>query len=116
MADLSPLIGCTETVTLVHHLKGEEDNYTCTIVKNASWFKRLAITTSGDGAKVGNTYDSRLFGDDIGIVPSPGDYLVRGVVSAIEKPSDLQGLEYFRITAVGDNRRGGLPHWRASGQ
>ena len=113
---LSPLLGCTETVTLVHHLKDDEDTYTCTIVKSASWFKRLAITSSADGAKVGNTYDSRLFGEVVGVTPSPGDYLVRGIVENVEKPSDLKGLEHFRITAVGDNRRGGLPHWRVSGQ
>lgn len=116
MGELNPLLGCTETVTLVHHNKDDDDTYTCTIVDCASWFKRLAISTSADGAKVGNTYDSRLFGEVVGVTPTPGDYLVRGVVENIEKPSDLKELEHFRITAVGDNRRGMLPHWRVSGQ
>lgn len=110
------LLGCTETVTLVHHNKDDEDTYTCTIVNNASWFSKVTITTSGDGAKPVNTYESRLFGEVAGANPSPGDFLVKGIVTGIEKPSDLKGLEYFRITAVGDNRRGGLAHWRVSGQ
>lgn len=110
------LLGCTETVTLVHHNKDEEDTYTCTIVNNASWFSKVTISTSGDGAKPVNTYESRLFGEVVGATPSTGDYLVKGIVTGIEKPSDLKGLEHFRITAVGDNRRGGLGHWRVSGQ
>ena len=110
------LIGCTETVTLIHHDKGEEDIYICTIVENASWFSKVTISTSADGAKPSNSYEVRLFGEVLGATPAPGDYLVKGVVTGIEKPSDLKGLEYFRITAVGDNRRGGLAHWRVSGQ
>lgn len=52
----------------------------------------------------------------LSIEPSLGDFVVLGVVASIEKPSDLKNTEHFRVTAIGDNRRGNLPHWRLSGQ
>lgn len=50
------------------------------------------------------------------VEPKEGDFVVLGVVASIEKPSDLKNTEHFRVTAIGDNRRGKLPHWRLSGQ
>jgi hypothetical protein len=110
------MLGCTETVTLVHHVKGDEDTYTCHTFNNASWFSKITISTSADGAKPVNTYEVRIFGDLTGIQPALGDYVVKGIIDNIEMPHDLKNAVYFRITAIGDNRRGGLPHWRVSGQ
>lgn len=108
------MIACNETITLVKHTTDtDEDVYTCTTVTGASWFYKTVITTSGDGAKPANTYEVRVFSDEI--TPAPGDYIARGEVKDITKPSDLKAIEHFRITSVGDNRRGGLPHWRVSG-
>jgi hypothetical protein len=110
------MLECTETVTLIHHEKGVDgDTYICTTFEGASWYKRNTITTSGDGAKPVNTYEARIMtSEDIGA--SLGDYLARGKVESVYKPSDLAGLDKFRITAIGDNRRGPLSHWRFSGQ
>ncbi len=110
------MLGCTETVTLVHHIKNDDDTYICHTVKNASWFSKTTISTSADGAKPVNTFEVRLFGDLTGVQPALGDYVVKGTIRNVEKPADLKNSEYFRITAIGDNRRGGLPHWRVSGQ
>lgn len=111
------VIGCTETITLIHHIKGDEDDeYECHTVSKASWYQKNTITTSGDGAKPVNTYDIRVFGEFFAVEPALGDYIVKGIVEAFESLTDLKGLEYFRITAIGDNRRGGLPHLRISGQ
>ncbi len=109
------MLACDQTITLVQHIAEENgDVYKCVTVDGASWFSKTVITTSGDGAKPANTYEVRvLTGADL--APSPGDYVVRGVVKSITKPADLKGAEYFRITSVGDNRRGSLPHWRLSG-
>lgn len=109
------MLGCDKTVTLVHHDRtSDDDNYICTVLENASWFKKNTITTSGDGAKPVNTYESRILTDsDINV--SPGDWLVLGVVESVETPSSIE-LDKFRITAIGDNRRGILSHWRVSGQ
>lgn len=109
------MLGCDKTVTLVHHdRESDDDNYICTTFKNASWFKKNTITTSGDGAKPVNTYESRILTDE-NITISPGDWLVLGEVSSVETPSSIE-LDKFRITAIGDNRRGFLAHWRVSGQ
>ena len=47
-----------------------------------------------------------------------GDYIVRGAVETISKQADLDGLEYFSVLSVGDNRRSqrkDLRHWVVSG-
>lgn len=109
------MIACDQTITLVkHNTETDGDAYTCETVNGVSWFSKTVITTSGDGAKPANTYEVRIIGNT-DISPAPGDYVVRGIVKDITKPSDLKGAEYFRITSVGDNRRGSLPHWRVSG-
>lgn len=110
------MLMCNQTVTVVHHVKGvDDDSYICTPFGGASWFKKLTISTDGDGAKPINTYETRIMsGEDITV--ALGDYVVLGIVSEIEKPSDLETFDHFRITAIGDNRRGGLAHWRFSGQ
>lgn len=110
------MIECKNTITVIHHDKaGDADKYICMSYGQASWFKKLTISTSADGAKPVNTYDVRIMGD-MDIQVDMGDYVVLGTVEGIEKPSDLKNIEHFRITAVGDNRRGSLAHWRLSGQ
>lgn len=109
------MIACDQTITLIrHNLDTDTDTYTCKTVDNASWYAKTIITTSGDGAKPSNTYEVRIMGA-ADISPAPGDYVALGAVESVTRPSDLKGIEHFRITSVGDNRRGGLPHWRLSG-
>ena len=110
------MLGCTETITLVHHIKNDDDTYTCHTANKASWFSKVTISTSADGAKPVNTFEVRIFDEFLGVEPSLGDYVVKGTVEGIESPTDLKNKVYFRITAISDNRRGGLPHWRVSGQ
>lgn len=109
------MIACTETITIIQHATDtDKDLYICEVVTESSWFAKTVINTSGDGAKPANSYEARVFGA-LSISPRVGDYVARGVVKEITKPSDLKEIEHFRITSVGDNRRGGLPHWRLSG-
>ena len=111
------MLGCNQTITLVHHVADDNsDVYICHTVNNASWFAKNTIATSGDGAKPVNTYDVRIMEDLAGHIPELGDYCVLGVVEHVEKPADLKDVEHFRITAIGKNFRGVLPHWRVSGQ
>lgn len=107
---------CDQTVTLVHHVKGKDgDTYTCSTYDKASWFEKQTISTSGDGEKSVNSYEVRIMTRD-DISPSTGDYVVKGAVASVAAPSDLAQRDYFRVTAIGDNRRGKLAHWRLSGQ
>ena len=109
------MLECNNTVTLLHiDHNSDDDLLQCIILENASWFKRNTITTSEKGATPVNTYESRIMTDE-DIPFSLGDWLVLGRVESAEKPSDVT-LDKFRITAIGDNRRGMLGHWRLSGQ
>lgn len=112
------MLACDQAITLVKHIAGKDgDSYNCFSVPNASWFSSVSISTSGDGAKPGNSYVVRIPVGNVptGIAPAPGDYVVRGIVLSVDRPADLSGHEHFRITAVGDNRRGGLAHWKVNG-
>ena len=109
------MLECNNTVTLLHiDHTSDDDSIECIILENASWFKRNTITTSEKGATPSNSYESRIMTEgDINV--ALGDWLVLGRVESVEKPSDVT-LDKFRITAIGDNRRGMLGHWRLSGQ
>ena len=110
------MLECNNTVTIIHHDRASDDDlYICTAYDSASWFKKKTITTSADGAKPVNTYDVRIMTDEE-IEVDLGDFVALGNVDAFETQSDLKDFDYFRITAVGDNRRGILAHWRVSGQ
>lgn len=111
------MLACDQTITLVKHIAAADgDSYSCRIVDHASWYSRVSIVTSGDGAKPVNTYEVRIMSALEGAAPELGDYCVHGEVSGVKKPADLKEREYFRITAIGKNLRGNLPHWRLSGQ
>lgn len=108
-----------QTITLVKHVKTDTgDTYACYSMGGASWFSKTTISTSGDGAKPVNSYTVRVPSEyfPTGVKPDNGDYITRGVVTAVSKPSDLNSVEHFRITSVGNNLRGNLPHWRVDGQ
>lgn len=109
------MLACDKTITLVHHVKDDEDTYICTVITDASFFKKTTIATSKDGATPSNTYECRVI-NNRSIEPALGDYVVLGEVKEVKSPSDLKEYDKFRITAIGDNRRGYLPHWRLSGQ
>lgn len=110
------MLACDQTITIVQHVANAEgDSYACTVCHGASWFAKTNITTSGDGAKPSATYEVRIMGA-VGGAFSLGDYVVRGEIAEVGKPADLKSREHFRITSIGDNRRGILPHWRLSGQ
>lgn len=109
------MLACDQTVTLIKHItENDGDSYTCETIHGVSWFTKTVITTSKDGATPANTYEVRIL-NGVGISPAPGDYVARGEISSVQRPSDLKEVEHFRITSVGDNRRGSLPHWRVSG-
>lgn len=115
---MAKLLMGDETITLVKHKKTDtSDAYVCYAMAGASWFASRTISTSADGAKPVNTFTVRIPGEYVptGVSPETGDYIVKGVVTSVSRPSDLSGREHFRITAVGNNNRGNLPHWRVSG-
>lgn len=111
---------CNESVTLIRHLREDDgDRYLCVPIRGASWYAKTEVVKTEKGLTTGNVLKCRipekLLPEDV--TPAKGDYLVHGVVEALEKLSDLNGLgpENFVITAVGDNRRGRFRHWLLTG-
>lgn len=113
------MLACTETVTLVHPVREDDgDAYTCIAIHGASWHRKAVVALDGDGAKPVPVCKVRIPAENMpeGAVPEEGDYLVRGVLEAVERaPADFAGREYVLLTTVGDNRRRRFPHWFLSG-
>lgn len=112
------MLGCNETVTLLQRREdGDMDVYTAVVIQTASWFGKAGMAATVKGLTPQNTCKVRIMARDMppGVTPCKGDYMVRGVMKAIQRPADLEGAEYFLVTAVGDNRRGRLAHWVVSG-
>lgn len=113
------MLACTETVTLVHPIRGDDgDTYACTVIHGASWHRKAVIAQDGNGAKPVPVCRVRIPAGNMpeDMSPEEGDYLVRGVLEAARRvPADFGGMEYMLATTVGDNRRGRLQHWFLSG-
>lgn len=113
-------LACNEKATLIHHVRTQNaDTYVCHILNAISWYEKEAVDVSRDGAKPVNVCKVRipaaLIDENPAAMPQKLDFMVHGECGGIEKASDLQGLPYFQITAVSDNRRGHLPHVAVSG-
>lgn len=101
------LLACTDTVTLVRQIQTTEgDSYACQVIAGVSWHSKAGDSLSRDGEQPSGTVVVRI---PEPLVPDPlpqaGDYLVHGVLASCPDRRALDGLEYFRIAAVGDNRR-----------
>lgn len=109
---------CNKTVTLVHHIKGKDaDTYECHIIDGASWYEKVQVSISSDGARPKNAIIARIPEKNLPKqLPETSDFLVFGTVEAVSRPSDLKGIKHFQITSVSDNRLKCLfPHVRVSG-
>ncbi len=103
----------SETLTLVHPVRTKTgEAYTCTAINGASYHMTTAVAAQAQGSTAENTVKARLPAD---CVPEVGDYLVCGVVEAIESTADLAAMAYCTLQSVADNRRGHLPHWAVVG-
>ena len=113
------MLMCNETVTLVRHIAERDgDRYECIAIVGASWYGKAQMVVSVQGAAPQNTYKGRIPEAlmPTGITPCKGDWLVRGVIASVDRaPDAFANREHFRITAVGDNRRGRFSHWVVSG-
>lgn len=113
------MLMCNETLTLVQHIREDDsDRYVCAQIKGGSWYRKMAVAISTDGAKPVNTCRSRIPAAALpaDVVPKEGDFLVRGSLTAVSKiPVDFAGVDFILISSVGDNRRGRFQHWAVSG-
>lgn len=116
------MLVCTETITLVQRKYDKEtdtDTYSCTIIEGVSWFGKLVAAASEKGLVGETKVTVRIPEANMpDVVIQRGDFIVHGVVETIVKQADLEGLEYFSVLSVGDNRRSqrkDLRHWGVSG-
>lgn len=111
---------CDETLTWVRQIRTNDgEEYTCCSVKG-SWEGKTGIAQTTKGISPQNTYTARIPAADLPdtFIPQKEDYLVRGMVKEVmNAPQDFAGMEYMKITAVSDNRRGvvWLWHWEVNG-
>ena len=106
---------CNKKVTLVHHVRGaDKDTYECHVIDGVSWYEKVEVSTSSDGAKPQNTVISRIPEKNLPeCLPEISDFLVYGVVESVSRPSDLRGTKHFKIKSLSDNRHDRLlPHVR----
>lgn len=116
------MLACTETITLVQRIYDnatDTDSYICTPIEGVSWFGKLVAAVENKGLRGETKVTVRILEDSMPeVVIQRGDFIVRGTVETISKQADLDGLEYFSVLSVGDNRRSqrkDLRHWVVSG-
>lgn len=109
---------CNDTVTLIKHDKTQKgDTYQCTVIVGASWHAKTAVKLENGGVAAANVIKVRIPEENIpeGLRLHAGDYVAHGIVSNMEKLSDLKGTEYMKVMTVSDNRRGLMRHWAVTG-
>lgn len=108
------MLVCNETVTLVRHVPERDgDRYECEVVVGVSWFgKRGDQPSAQSGEAPRSEYTVRIpAGLAPQVLPKAGDIAVRGILAEYTDKKCLEGREWFRVSYVGDNRRGRfLPH------
>lgn len=113
------MLATTETITLyrrTYDQKAEHDSYLQWEIKGVSWFSKWVIGTEGKGAGDRSEYMVRIPTKvSLPTEIQTGDMIARGVCPPITHQKELAGREHFTVTSVGDNRRGGLPHWAVRG-
>ena len=113
MQSMKNFLGCSETVTVVRHVKTPDtDAYTCEVIVGVSWFSKRGATVSagGEAPEVETVVriPAEVCPEEL---PKKDDLIVRGALGAYESRKSLEGYESFRVALVGDNRRARLlPH------
>lgn len=119
------MLACTETITLVQRKYDKEkdtDSYICTRIEGVSWFSKLVATVESKGLRGETKVTVRIPEDSMpDVVIRVGDLIVRGGIDSVKRQADLdnlEGLKYFTVLSIGDNRRSqrkDLRHWVVSG-
>lgn len=115
-----------------------DDRWLRTQITGVCWYGGQAVTVSDNGLLTASSYTVRI---PLESAPTarryagPGEYanataeaqdglwtlqagdiVVRGLVDDMAPPKASDKAPHFVITAVNDNRRGGLPHWKVTGK
>ena len=108
------MLGCTETVTFVRLVKGEDDDaYEARTLSGVSWFNKTRIKAEGTGVVYDNVVYIRIPAKALpeDWLPAEGDHVFHGTPGgSITTPAQLAAYKPRKVMTVGDNRRGRLPH------
>lgn len=113
------MLMCGETVTLV---KCDGEEYVTTVFEGVSWFDKTQIKLENTGMVYANAVKIRIPAETLTtdtLQPEVGDSVFRGTIpegAALRTPKDLAAYHPRKVMAVGDNRRGRLPHVVVIGQ
>lgn len=113
------MLMCNETVTLV---KCDGEEYVTTVYEGVSWFDKTQIKLENTGMVYANAVKIRIPDESMpagALLPEVGDSVVRGTIpegAVLLTPKDLAAYHPRKVMAVGDNRRGRLPHMVVIGQ
>lgn len=114
------MLACTETVSFVRLVKGEDDDsYAVTTITGVSWFNKTRIKAEGTGVVYDNIVYIRIPAAALPAdwLPAEGDHVFRGEpTGAIMTPAQLSVYKSRKVLTVGDNRRGRLAHVAVIGQ
>lgn len=113
------MLACTETITILqlrYDSDTDKDVYKSWIVNGVSWFSKLVVELDGKGLAGKSEFKVRIPAS-IALLTmiQPGDIMVRGNAGIVQKAADFKDMEHFTVLSVGDNRRGGVPHWAVRG-
>ena len=116
------MLACTETITLVrmeYDPLADTDAYTCAPIHGVSWYGKLVAAVESKGLRGETKVTVRIPEDNMpDMTIQRGDIIVRGEITHVGRQAELEGLEYFKVLSVGDNRRSRrkeLRHWVVSG-
>lgn len=112
------MLACNETVTVVRY-DDDAEAYIATEFVGVSWFDKTQVKLEDKGLVFANAVKVRIPADVLGDkeLPSVGDHVFLGAPDGeITTPAQLAAYHPRKIMAVGDNRRGGLPHVVVIGQ
>ena len=107
------MLCANETVTVI---RCDGEVYTATLYSGASWFEKTGVVLADKGLVSENSVRVRIPAASFpsgAALPVAGDHILRGALPfgrTVQSPADLAVLGARRIMAVGDNRRGGIPH------
>lgn len=110
---------CDETVMLV---KCDGEEYTTYAIDGASWFDKTQVKLENTGLVFANAVKVRIPAEALSEdmpMPEEGDHIFHGALPegvSLRTPAELAAYNPRKVMAVGDNRRGGLPHVVVIGQ
>lgn len=113
------MLACTETITIVqlgYDSTQDADVYQSWIVSGVSWFSKLVVGLDDKGLAGKFEFKVRIpVSVGLPTIIQPGDIIVHGNAGTVQKAADYKDMEYFIVLSIGDNRRGGIPHWAVRG-